>query len=482
MNKDYSSYFQLPNQKDAARRSRTPADIRREPLVISTELRRFAHGKTYRIQTFGCQANERDGETLAGILESIGYVPVVEPAIPDVWLLNTCAIRENAEQRVFGLIGAAKQHKRTHPDMIFGVCGCMPQEEHVVLRLLERYPHVDLIFGTHNIPRLPQFLHDAYFNKERIIEVESTEGVVFEDLPVRRDHTKKAWVNIIYGCDKFCTYCIVPYTRGKERSRLPQDILEEVRELHAQGYQEITLLGQNVNAYGKDLVSPYPFASLLRDVAEVGIPRVRFMTSHPWDFSQEMVDTLAQYKNLMPAVHLPVQSGDDDILRRMGRRYTAQSYLALYHSLRLALPQGSITTDIIVGFPGETEEQFNHTLALVEQCQFDAAYTFLYSPREGTPAAKMVDDVSLEVKKERFQRLTKVVAAAAHQRNQAYLQRIVPVLVEGPSKRNPSILSGYSDTNKLVNFKGDPATIGTIVPVKITAIKSWTLEGEMVHE
>lgn len=481
MSKDYSLYFQKPNLKEAAKRTKTTAPIIRSSLVIPEALHDIAKNKKYRVETFGCQANERDSETLCGILEMIGYTMAESTNDADIIILNTCAVRENAEDHVFGVIGSLKKLKTTNPDILFAICGCMIQEEKMVDTILKKYPAVDILFGTHNIQNLPTIIYNAYLSKERVVEVYSKEGEVYENLPCVRTDSIKAWVNIMYGCDKFCTYCIVPYTRGKERSRLMEDILAEVRELKEKGYMEITLLGQNVNAYGKDLHTDYDFGTLLCEVAKIGIPRVRFMTSHPWNFTSEMIQAMRDYPNIMPYVHLPVQSGDDKILKKMCRRYTVEEYKKLYQDIRDTIPGVAITTDIIVGFPQETLEQFENTLSLADELGFDSAFTFIYSAREGTPAAKMPDDVSIEVKKERFNRLLEVISKHALIRNTAYVGRTVKVLVEGRSKKNSAILSGYSESNKVVNFVGDAEMIGKIVEVKITNAKSWTLDGEQVN-
>ena len=479
MEKDYSKYF-MPDLKQAGRRTKSETEFIYETLEIPVELHEIAKGRKYLVRTFGCQANERDGETLQGILEQIGYERASKVDEADVIILNTCAVRENAEQRVFGEVGNLKRLKQNNKDLIFAICGCMIQEEHVVKKVLDKFHQVDILFGTHNLQNLPELLLKAYNSKETVVEVYSKEGEVVEALPVVRNDTLKAWVNVMYGCDKFCTYCIVPYTRGKERSRKKEDVLEEVRELKEQGYKEITLLGQNVNAYGKDIYTDYDFGDLLIDAAKIGIPRVRFTTSHPWDFNHKMIDAIRDYDNIMPYVHLPLQSGDDTILKRMGRRYSIEEYENLYNEIREKVDGVSITTDIIVGFPGETEEQFQHTLDAMDKFGYDSAFTFIYSPREATPAARMKDDVTMDTKKERFNRLVEIVSKHALARNKAYVGKTVNVLVEGLSKRNKDILSGYSDSNKLVNFKGDKNMIGEIVKVKITKAKSWTLEGEQV--
>jgi len=479
--KDYSEYFKGPSLKDAKNRGKTQIHHINDAFHIPADMVGIGKGQKYFIQTYGCQANERDSETLAGILEALGYEATSEIKDAQVVLLNTCAIRENAEEKVFGKIGYLKKVKRTNPNIIFGICGCMAQEEVVVNKILQKHSQVDLIFGTHNIHRLPELLKQAMLEKEMVLEVWSKEGDVIESIPSHRAHPYKAWVNIMYGCNKFCTYCIVPYTRGKERSRRKEDILQEVNELIEQGYQEITLLGQNVNSYGKDFNEDYDFASLLEDVAKTGIPRIRFTTSHPWDFSEEMIDVIAQYDNIMPFIHLPVQSGSSEVLKRMGRRYTREEYLALFNKIKKKIPDCTITTDIIVGFPGETEEQFEETLTLYEYCEYDLAYTFIYSPRVGTPAAKMKDDVDIHTKEQRLYRLNDLVNEKAFKQNQKYLNQVVEVLVEGTSKKDDEMLTGYSKHNKLINFKGNKEDIGKIVKVKVTEAKTWALKGEQVE-
>lgn len=470
----------LPNLKDAQVRTTKEAVIEKSLFQMPEQIRMLGQGKKYYLRTYGCQANERDSETLAGILEEMNFTAVEHPQDADLILMNTCAIRKNAEDKVLGEIGSLKRLKRNKPDLPFGLCGCMAQEEDVVATLLEKYRHVNLIFGTHNIHRLPELLYDVMVHGKRSVEVLSKEGDVIENLPVRRFGRHKAWVNIMYGCDKFCTYCIVPYTRGKERSRLMEDILEEVRVLKQDGFKEITLLGQNVNSYGKDLHMEGGFAKLLEETAKTGIERIRFTTSHPWDFSDEMIDVIARYDNIMPFIHLPVQSGDSDILKIMGRRYTREQYLTLFHKIKERVAGCAISTDIIVGFPNETEEQFQNTLSLVDECQFDNAFTFIYSPREGTPAAAMEDNIPLAVKQRRLQELNERWNLYAHEKNEAYLGSIVKVLVDGASKKNKEVYSGYTETNKLVNFQRTDAKPGDIVSVKITACKTFSLDGEQI--
>src|SRR5690625_4010496 len=444
---------------------------------------KMGEGKKFLIRTYGCQMNEHDTEVMAGILTEMGYKATETTDDADIILLNTCAIRENAENKVFGEIGHLKPLKLEKPDLILGVCGCMSQQEDVVNRIMKKHQHVDLIFGTHNIHRLPELIKESFFSKEKVVEVWSKEGDIIENLPKVRHGKIKAWVNIMYGCDKFCTYCIVPMTRGKERSRLPEDIIQEVRHLAAQGYQEVTLLGQNVNAYGKDFEDKeYRFGDLLDDVSKIDIPRIRFTTSHPRDFDDHLIEVLAKGGNLLDHIHLPVQSGSSHILRKMNRKYTRESYLELVRKIKAAIPNVTLTTDIIVGFPNETEEQFEETMTLMKEVGFESAYTFIYSPREGTPAAVQKDDIPEDVKKARLQRLNALVNEQSKQSMASYEGKIVKVLVEGESKKDDTVLAGYTEKNKVVNFKGPKSIIGSIVEVKITDAKTWSLNGELVEQ
>ncbi|UOQ85646.1 tRNA (N6-isopentenyl adenosine(37)-C2)-methylthiotransferase MiaB [Gracilibacillus salinarum] len=479
-----SKYFQTtyepPNMRKAKKRLKKDVDIHYD-FDIPLEMKAVGKGKKFMIRTYGCQMNEHDTEIMAGILTQMGYTSTDDTHEADIILLNTCAIRENAENKVFGELGHLKPLKLEKPDLILGVCGCMSQEESVVNRILKKHPFVDLIFGTHNIHRLPQLVNEAMFGKEMVVEVWSKEGDIIENLPKARRGKIKAWVNIMYGCDKFCTYCIVPYTRGKERSRMPEDIIQEVRHLAAQGYKEITLLGQNVNAYGKDLEFEYGLGELMEEISKIDIPRVRFTTSHPRDFDDRLIEVLAQGGNLLDHIHLPVQSGSSDVLRVMARRYTREDYLELVRKIRKAMPNATLTTDIIVGFPNESDEQFEETLSLMEEVGFESAYTFIYSPREGTPAARWEDNIPMEVKKERLQRLNAIVNKQSAEAMETYQGETVKVLVEGESKKDPDVLSGYTERNKLVNFRGPKSIIGEIVEVKITNTKTWTLDGELVE-
>ncbi|MFK2825068.1 tRNA (N6-isopentenyl adenosine(37)-C2)-methylthiotransferase MiaB [Bacillus sp. B190/17] len=484
--KDYSKYFETvflpPSLKEAKKRGKEEVKYHND-FKIDEQFRGMGDGRKFYIRTYGCQMNEHDTEVMAGIFMALGYEATDTVEDANVILLNTCAIRENAENKVFGELGHLKHLKQQRPDLLLGVCGCMSQEESVVNKILKTYNQVDMIFGTHNIHRLPYILSDAYMSKEMVIEVWSKEGDVIENLPKVRRGNIKAWVNIMYGCDKFCTYCIVPYTRGKERSRRPEEIIQEVRHLAAQGYQEITLLGQNVNAYGKDFDDmKYGLGDLMDEIRKINIPRIRFTTSHPRDFDDHLIEVLAKKGNLMDHIHLPVQSGSTDVLKIMARKYTREQYLELVRKIKAAIPDVALTTDIIVGYPNETEEQFEETLSLYREVGFESAYTFIYSPREGTPAAKMKDNVPMEVKKERLQRLNAVVNELSAEALKKYNGKIVPVLVEGESKNNPDVLAGYTNKNKLVNFKGPKTAIGKIVNVRITEAKTWSLDGEMIEE
>lgn len=480
ISKYFQTTYQPPNINKARKRGREKVSVHYD-FDIPEDMAAIGKGKKFLIRTYGCQMNEHDTEVMAGILTEMGYQSTDDTHEADIILLNTCAIRENAENKVFGEIGHLKPLKLEKPDLILGVCGCMSQQESVVNRILKKHQHVDLIFGTHNIHRLPHLVKEAMFSKANVVEVWSKEGDIIENLPKVRHGKIKAWVNIMYGCDKFCTYCIVPMTRGKERSRRPEDIIQEVRHLAASGYKEITLLGQNVNAYGKDFEDlAYGLGDLMDDLHKIDIPRVRFTTSHPRDFDDRLIEVLAQGGNLLDHIHLPVQSGSNHILRKMNRKYTRESYLELVRKIREAMPNATLTTDIIVGYPNETDEQFEETLSLVEEVGFEAAYTFIYSPREGTPAAAMKDSIPMDVKKERLYRLNELVNKQSAESMKTYQGCVVRVLVEGASKKDPDVLAGYTEKNKLVNFKGPETAIGQIVDVKITEAKTWSLDGIMV--
>ena len=467
----------LPDQKEE--RTRDKRKYKTVNYDIDSKSINKYKGKSFYLKTYGCQMNERDSETLVAMLKQLGFREETDYKKADVLLLNTCSIRENAHNKAFGMLGRFKHLKESRPEIIVGLCGCMAQEVSVCEELLKNYKFVNLVFGTHNLDRLPELLDKAISTNERQIEVYSREKDLVEDLPVIRSNKYKAYVNIIYGCDKFCTYCIVPYTRGRERSRKKEDILKEVESLVKDGYKEITILGQNVNAYGKDLYDDYFMGELLEDIAKTKIPRIRFMTSHPWDFTDKMIDVIAKYDNIMPSIHLPVQSGSNKVLKLMGRRYTKESYLELFDKIKKKIPRVTISTDIIVGFPGEDESDFEETLELVDYCKYDNAFTFIYSERDGTPACKLKDVIPMEVREERLQRLNEVVNKYFLENNQKLLGKELLVLVEGISNKK-NMYYGYSDTNKLVNFESDKKLVlGDIVPVKIEEVHTWSIDGRV---
>ncbi len=445
------------------------------------DLRKFAQGKKYYIRTYGCQANVRDEETMRAMLEDAGYTFSEDIENVDIIIINTCAVRENAEDKVYGEIGNLKRLRRKNKNLVLSICGCMVEQPEILKRLMDTFPEVNLFFGTHEIAQLLDLVYQTLTTGERIVSIESKQGEVVEFTNDCRNNHYKAFVNIIYGCNKFCTYCIVPYTRGKERSRHFEDVLKECKSLVDAGYQEITLLGQNVNAYGKDLDEGKDFADLLEAVAKLGIPRLRFTTSHPWDFSSKMIEIIAKYDNIMKFIHLPVQSGNDEILRKMGRRYSREQYLNLVKEMREKIPGLSLSTDIIVGFPNETEEQFQDTCSLVDIVKYEAAFTFIYSPRKGTPAAKMEDNVDKETKVRRFQELVKHLEKNIEAHAKSMVGQTYDVLVDGVSKTDENMLSGYTEENKLVHFKGDINLVGSIVKVKIIDSHTYSMIGEIVN-
>ena len=467
-----------PNYLEA--RSRDKREYQRKEFSFDSHYLEKYKGKTYYIKTYGCQMNEHDSENIAALIERLGFQRVDSYLEADLVLLNTCSIRENAHNKAFGMLGRLKHLKQEKKDLIIGLCGCMAQEVSVVEEILKDYKFVNFVFGTHNLQDLPNILDKAIAEDKQQIEVFSREGDMYEGIPVVRANSFKAYVNIIYGCDKFCTYCIVPYTRGRERSRAKEDILSEIDELIKDGYKEVTLLGQNVNAYGKDLYDDYNLGDLLEEIALKNIPRIRFMTSHPWDFTDRMIEVIGKYPNIMPSVHLPVQSGSNRILKFMGRRYTRESYLELFHKIKKTVLGVSISTDIIVGFPGESEEDFQDTLSLVQECQYDNAFTFIFSQRKGTPACKLKDDISVKEKEERLQRLNEVVNKYFLENNQKLVGKSLKVLVEGTSVKK-GMYYGYSETNKLINFSSEKnLKVGEIVDVKITEAKTWSLDGRIL--
>ncbi len=437
---------------------------------------------TASIQTFGCQMNARDSEKLLGILRQAGY-DITEEESADFVLFNTCTVRDNANQRVYGRLGELKSLKKQNPAMKIALCGCMMQEPTVIEKLRASYRFVDLIFGTHNIFRFAELLCRTYEEQGMIVDIwEDTEQIV-EDLPVERKYPFKSGINIMFGCNNFCSYCIVPYVRGRERSREPEDILREIRQLAAQGVAEVMLLGQNVNSYGRNLKKPINFAGLLREVEKIeGVERIRFMTSHPKDLSDELIEVMKESGKICRHLHLPLQSGSNRILERMNRRYTKEQYLALAQKIRQEIPDIAITTDIIVGFPGETMEDVEDTIDVIRQVRYDNAFTFIYSKRTGTPAAAMPDQVPEEQVREGFDRVLKVVQDTAREQVARYQGQVAKVLVEEINDHDESLLTGRMSNNTLVHFPGSPELIGRIVPVALEKCQGFYYMGRLLLE
>ena len=436
------------------------------------------------VDTYGCQQNEADSEQIRGMLREMGYAFTEDTSVADVIVINTCAIREHAELRVLGNVGALTHTKRRKPNQVICLCGCSMQEPHMAEKIRKSFRHVDLVFGPHALWRFPELLQQVLLKKERVFATEQSDGRIAEGLPVVRRGKIKAWVSIMYGCNNFCTYCIVPYVRGRERSREPEQILEEVRSLVAEGYKDITLLGQNVNSYGKDLDSNVDFADLLAQINDIsGDFLVRFMTSHPRDASQKLFETMSRCDKVAPQLHLPVQSGSSRVLKAMNRHYDREIYLDEVRRLKALIPDIVLTSDIIVGFPGETQEEFEETLSLLEEVRFDSLFTFIFSPRVGTPAAKMDDPVPMEEKKKWFQRLLDTQNRISVEKHKEYIGRILPVLVE---EENPADavnnLNCRTDGWRLVHVPGDVSLLGQRKKVKITDCSTWSLFGEFVEE
>lgn len=439
--------------------------------------------KKFFIQTFGCQMNEHDSEVMAGLLEERFYIPTKDIKEADFILLNTCCIREKAESKVLSMLGSLKKLKAKKPSLVVGVCGCMIQQKNIVPKILHACPFVNLMFGTNNMAQLPDYLERIEKYGQPVYEIVDEDSSADLKLPASREFPFKAFVNIMFGCNNFCTYCIVPYVRGRERSRKKEDIIAEVKELVADGAIEVMLLGQNVDSYGNDFKDSVSFADLLKEIDDIpGIERIRFMTSHPKDFSLELIDVIKNSKHICHSLHLPVQSGSNEVLKRMNRKYTRERYLEIVHAMREAIPDVALTTDIIVGFPGETEEQFQETVDLVETVGFDNAFSFIYSKRPGTAAEKFEDQIPLEIKKERLQRLNTSLSKWSLYHNKKYEGQNVKVLVEGLSENNDNMLSGRTDTGKTVIFQGDPSLIGKIVNVDITTAQTWVLKGKLEEE
>jgi len=470
--------FKLSSFKDARKRSRNTTSILK--YEFDDEYLNIFKGKKYYLVTYGCQGNVVDGEKIDYILERLGFEKVIDAQSSDIIVLNTCAIRENATNRVYGELGRFKALKKLNPNLIIAVGGCMPQLEFETTKIREKYRQVDILFGTHNINFLAKYIVECINEKKKMYEVFSCEGDIVENNGINRSNKYFGYVNIMYGCDEFCSYCIVPYTRGKERSRLKDDILREVDELIKNGYKEICLLGQNVNAYGKDFESNnYLFSDLLSDLMLTKIRRVRFTTSHPKDLDDKTIQLIGK-GNIMPHLHLPVQSGSNHILKKMNRKYTCEDYISKIEYLRKCCPNVSLTTDIIVGFPGESEEDFNYTMELVKKCDFEGAYTFIYSPRKGTPSALFENKIDIDIAHKRLLILNDLINQGFLKGNNRFINSIEEVLVVGKTTKNDSLYYGYTKNNKLVNFEGDDSLIGSIINIEITKAFTWHLRGKIV--
>lgn len=437
--------------------------------------------KTYNILTYGCQMNEHDSEKISGMLHDLGYEETEDEKNADMVIFNTCLIRENAELKVFGKLGEVKGLKRQKPDMMVAVCGCMMQKEDIRQKVLKSYSFIDIIFGTNTIHELPQLMHNSLVEKNKSVEIIDNSELIYEDMPKMRKFKYKGLVNITYGCDNFCTYCVVPYVRGREKSREPSDIISEIENLTKEGLKEVTLLGQNVNSYGKGLEGDVSFSKLLREINKIeGLERIRFMTSHPKDLTNELIQVIKECDKVCNHIHLPVQAGSNRVLKNMNRKYTKEHYLNIVEMLKKEIPDIAITTDIIVGFPGETEEDFLETIDLVKKVEYDSAFTFLYSVREGTKAATMEDQIDEEVKHERFDRLLEVLYSIVLKKNSQCIGNTYKVLVESISKGDEEYLTGRTEHFRLVHFKGAEDLIGEMVNVKINSVKTFHMEGEIV--
>lgn len=468
----------LPAEAELARQMEYIREIRQENDRYFAETGK--HKKFYSL-AMGCQMNAHDSEKLEGMLDEMGYERTQEETEADFIIYNTCCVRENAELKVYGKLGWLKHYKKENPDAVVALCGCMMQQDTVLETIRQKYRHVDLVFGTFNLYKLPELMKTRAESGCTVFDIWQENQEVVEDLPSIRNFPYKASVNIMFGCNNFCSYCIVPYVRGRERSRTPEDILAEVRKLAADGVKEVMLLGQNVNSYGKNLENPVSFAELLRMVNEVeGIERIRFMTSHPKDMSDELILAMKECDKVCKNLHLPFQSGSTEILKKMNRHYTKEGYLELVRKVREAMPEITLSTDIIVGFPGETEEDFQETLDVIRQARYCTAFTFIYSKRTGTPAAKMENQVPEDVVKDRFDRMLQVLNPIVHEVTEEQVGKVLPVLVEEVSKHDENILTGRTEQNTLVHFSGSKDLIGQMVPVKIIENKTFYVIGERI--
>lgn len=474
------NYIEIVNgapQEEPARQFYFIEELKKWYENKSKELGR---GLTANIQTLGCQMNARDSEKIEGILRQIGY-EITEELKADFVIYNTCTVRENANLKVYGRLGHLKKVKEKNPHMMIALCGCMMQENVVIEKIKSSYKFVDLVFGTHNIFKLAELMYTSINQEKTVFDIWKDTTMIVEDLPSKRKYSFKAGVNIMYGCNNFCSYCIVPYVRGRERSRKPEDIIKEIKALVADGVVEVMLLGQNVNSYGKNLDESMTFARLLQEVEKIeGLERIRFMTSHPKDLSDDLIEVMSKSTKICNHLHLPVQSGSIDILTKMNRKYTKDSYLDLVGRIKKAMPNISLTTDIIVGFPGETEEDFLDTLDVVKQVEYDSAYTFIYSKRTGTPAAAMDNQIPEDIVKDRFNRLLEVVQDISHKKAQVYEGTVQDVLVEEVNPQDDSLVTGRLTNNLLVHFPGNEEMIGKIVKVKLNECKGFYYFGELV--
>lgn len=472
-------YSKADQRKAMGRLKDTPR--RYDELPVDPVLLDFAKGRTYFIRTYGCQANIRDEEIFSGYLEKAGFSKANEAENADLVILNTCAVRENAEEKIYGEIGKFKASFEKDKSFILVIAGCVMGENGIAEALMKSYPHISLCIGTHEVSKILPLLTEVVKKKKPILNVTSFAGEVVEGMPSVRLNEFEAFVNISYGCDKFCTYCIVPYTRGRERSRRMEDIIKECKDLEVKGYKQVTLLGQNVNSYGLDLKDGTTFAKLLDEVAKLDIPRIKFLTSYPSQFTDDVIEVMASHKNIVPWLHLPVQSGSSAVLKKMARRYTREQYLEVVRKIKARIPDIALSTDIIVGFPYETEEDFLDTLSLCEEVQYASAFTFIYSPRPNTPAASY-EQIPDEIKHERFNRLKEVIEKSTSDHSLSMVGKEFEVLVEGPSKRNEEILSGYALNGKLINFKGPAYLKGCLVKVKVNESKTYSLVGELIGD
>ena len=437
--------------------------------------------KLFFIETYGCQMNEEDSEKLSGMLKNIGYSRTEVKEKAEIIIYNTCCVRENAETKVFGNLGHLKGLKKKNPNLIIAICGCMMQQEGMADKILDKFPHVNIIFGTHNSYKFPEYLNRVKTDGIQVKEIFNKEEEIVEGIPIDRKSDVKAFVTIMYGCNNFCTYCVVPYVRGRERSRKPEDIIKEIENLVANGYKEVTLLGQNVNSYGKTLDDKVTFAELLRKINEIqGLERIRFVSSHPKDFTDDVILAIKECDKVCEQVHLPVQSGSNRILKKMNRHYTREDYIELINKIRKEIPDVTITTDLIIGFPGETEEDFIDTLNLAKEIKYSSAFTFIYSRRNNTPADMMLNQVPDDVKHERFNRLIDAINKDVISENKTYEGKIVEVLVEGPSKNDETMFVGRTRNGKLVNFKAENIKIGDLVNLKIVRAQPFSLIGEII--